>query len=56
MNQCKALTLNFGVFQVIAKAAVGAFTQFGPLQGEVLDQREIDDEFDMKDLWPVRPY
>ena len=38
---------------VVAKANIKAFTQFGPLQGEPILEKDVPEDFDMKDLWPV---
>ena len=39
---------------VVARVAVKAYTQFGPLQGEPILERDVPEDFDMKDLWQVR--
>lgn len=39
---------------VVARQAVAARTQFGPLQGEDMLERDVPEDFDMKDLWQVR--
>ena len=38
---------------VVAKTAIKALTQFGPLQGEHILLKDIADDFEMKELWQV---
>jgi hypothetical protein len=38
---------------VVAKTDVKTHTQFGPLQGEAILERDIPEDFHMKDLWQV---
>ena len=41
---------------VVAKTDVKFLTQFGPLQGESIAERDIADDFEMKDLWMVQSF
>lgn len=38
---------------VLARAPLKAFAQFGPLQGEPMLEKDVPEDFDMKDLWQV---
>lgn len=38
---------------VVARAELAARTQFGPLQGEAMEEKDIPEDFSMKDLWQV---
>lgn len=38
---------------VVARLPIKAYTQFGPLQGETILERDVPEDFDMKDLWQV---
>ena len=38
---------------VVARSRLAARTQFGPLQGERILERDVPEDFDMRDLWQV---
>ena len=39
---------------VMVKSEVKANTQFGPLQGEAIEEKDVTEDFKMKDLWQVQ--
>ena len=53
LPECMEIIEGHPGWRVVAKSAIKPFTQFGPLQGEVIQENDMDDDFDIKDLWPV---
>ena len=38
---------------VVKSSVIKARTQLGPLQGETINERDVPEDFDMRDLWQI---